>query len=310
MRIVILCRDQNLYSVRRIVEIARRRRHRVQVLDPYRFLLKMAGGKMGLEFEGKPFKGADVFVPRLGAGISDHSLALVRHLGASGELVINRFEALEVARDKLRTLQLLGQNGLPIPPSAFAPNPAYLSRALRSVGGPPVVFKLPRSSQGRGVMLADTEEEAQAIADAMWAVERDVIVQAFIPKTKGSDLRVLIVGGRPLAAVWRRARKGAFRSNLHRGGTVRRARMTREISDLAVRAAALCGLDIAGVDLLETKDGPLVLEVNAAPGIESIERTGDRSVPTKIVDYFEERWRAWKAGAVTREFAAPPRRTL
>ncbi len=298
MRIVILCRDQTLHGVRRIAEAARRRRHRVRVLDPYRFLLKVADGEIALEYKGKPFGGADVFLPRLGAGISEHSLALVRHLDASGNLVINRAEALEAARDKLRTLQLLARHNLPVPRTAFAPDPAYLARALRAVGGPPVVIKLPRSTQGKGVMLAGSAEEAQFIADAMWVLQRDVIVQEYIREARGSDLRILIVGGEVIGAVRRRAPKGAFRSNLHRGGSARRARPSKEAANLALRAAALCGLEVAGVDLLETGGGPLVLEVNAAPGFEGFERVGDRGVATRIVDYLERR---------RREHKSPPR---
>ena len=291
MRIVILCRDETLHGVRRIAGAARRRGHRVRVLDPYRFLLKISGGEIALEFGGKPFGGADVFLPRLGAGISEHSLALVRHLGASGRLVINRAEALEVARDKLRTIQLLARSGVPTPRTAFAPDPAYLPRALRAVGGPPAVIKLPRSTQGRGVMLARSLEEAQSIADAMWAIERDVIVQEFIHEARGSDLRVLIAGGEAIGAIRRRAPKGSFRSNLHQGGTARRARLTRRMAELALRAAEVCGLDIAGVDLLEAGGELRVLEVNAAPGFEGFERTGERSVAARIVDTIEARWR-------------------
>ncbi len=297
MRVVILCRDETLHGVRRIAGAARRRRHSVHVLDPYRFLLKIVEGKIALEYKGKPFGGADLILPRLGAGISEHSLALVRHLGASGILVINRAEALEVARDKLRTLQLLARNGLPVPRTAFAPDPAYLARALRAVGGPPAVIKLPRSTQGKGVMLAESAEEAQSIADTMWAIQKDVIIQEYIEEARGVDLRVLIVGGEVVGAVRRRARKGAFRSNLHLGGSVRRARAPNEAAELALRAAALCGLDIAGVDLLETKEGPLVLEVNAAPGFEGFERAGERGVPSRIAGYLETRWRERKSAS-------------
>ncbi len=295
MRVVILCRDETLHGVRRITEESRRRRHRVRVLDPYRFLLKADGGGIGLEFKGKPFTGGDVFMARLGAGISEHSLALVRHLGASGALVINPAGSLEAARDKLRSVQLLVRNGLPTPRTAFAPDPSYLPRALEAVGGPPVVMKLPQSTQGQGVMLAGSPEEAQSIADAMWAIERDVIVQEFVGEAKGSDLRVMVIGGEAIGAVRRRAPKGDFRSNLHRGGSAWRARLTRRATDLAERAAGVCGLGIAGVDLLETKSGPLVLEVNAAPGFEGFERAGERVVAARIVDYLEERWLAHRA---------------
>jgi len=296
MRIALLCRDEQLHGVRRIAETARRRGHRVRVLDPYRFLLKLERGKFALEFRGRPFGGADVFLPRLGAGISEHSLALIRHLQLGGWLVVNEASALEAARDKLRTLQLLARHGLPVPRTAFAPDPGYLPAALRSVGGAPAVIKLPRSTQGRGVMRAHDEEEAQSVADAMWSLQRDVLIQEYVPEGGGGDLRLLVVGGRVVGAVRRRAPKGRFRSNLHRGGGVRRARATKEASGLALQAAALCGLEIAGVDLIESGKGLLVLEVNAAPGFEGFDRVGGPDAAARIVDYLEERHRSRRKG--------------
>lgn len=294
MRIGILCRDTTLHGVRRISESARRRKHRVRVLDPYRFLLKISEGEISLEFRGKPFPGADVYLPRLGANISEHSLALIRHLEASGALVINGSRAIETARDKLRTLQLLAQEGLPVPKTAFAPDPAYLRAALESVGGAPVVMKLPRGTQGKGVMRAHDTEEAQAISEVMWNLQRDAIVQEYVEEARRGDLRIIVVAGEVAAAVRRRASRDEFRTNLHRGGSVRKASPTRRVSELAISAAKLCGLEIAGVDLLETKRGPLVLEVNAAPGFEGVERAGGPKVAPLIIDYVERRFEEWK----------------
>ena len=294
MRIGILCRDATLHGVRRISEAARRRKHRVRVLDPYRFLLKLDGGEISLEFRGKPFPGADVYLPRLGANISEHSLALIRHLEASGALVINGSRAIETARDKLRTLQLLAREGLPVPKTAFAPDPAYLRAALEGVGGAPVVMKLPRGTQGKGVMRAYDAQEAQAISEVMWNLQRDVIVQEYVEEAREGDLRVIVVGGEVAAAVRRRASGNEFRTNLHRGGSVKKTTPTKRAAGLAISAAKLCGLEIAGVDLLETKRGPLVLEVNAAPGFEGVERAGGPEVAPLIVDYVERRHEEWK----------------
>ncbi len=289
MRIVILCRDETLHGVRRIAEAARQRRHDVSVKDPYRFLLKISGKSLALEFEGKPFAGADAYLPRLGAGISAHSLSLVRHLAMAGNVVVNRPEALDVARDKLRTHQLLAANGIPVLRSAIAPNPAYLRRALRAVGGAPAVIKLTTGTQGKGVMLAGSADAAQGIADAMWELEGDVLVQEYVREAAGRDLRLFLVGGEVVAAVRRRAPRGAFRSNLHQGGSVRRARVPKEAAALAFRSAALCGLEVAGVDFLETKKGLRVLEVNAAPGFEGVERATGIDVASRIVGYVEDR---------------------
>lgn len=294
MRIGILCRDKTLHGVRRISEAARRRKHRVRVLDPYRFLLKLNEGKISLEFRGKPFPGADVYLPRLGANISEHSLALIRHLEASGALVVNNSRAIETARDKLRTLQLLAQNGLPVPRTAFAPDPAYLRAALESVGGAPVVMKLPRGTQGKGVMRARDAQEAQAISEVMWSLQRDAIVQEYVEEARRGDLRVIVVGGEVAAAVRRRASRDEFRTNLHRGGSVKKTTPTKRAAELAINAAGLCGLEIAGVDLLETKRGPLVLEVNAAPGFEGVERAGGPEVAPVILEHVERRHRERK----------------
>ena len=265
-----------MHGVRRISEAARRRKHRVRVLDPYRFLLKLGAGEISLEFRGKPFAGADVYLPRLGANISEHSLALIRHLEASGALVVNGSRAIETARDKLRTLQLLAREGLPVPKTAFAPDPAYLRAALEGVGGAPVVMKLPRGTQGKGVMRARDAQEAQAISEVMWNLQRDAIVQEYVEEARRGDLRVIVVGGEVAAAVRRRASGDDFRTNLHRGGSVKKI-TPRPKTVCGTRrrdAAKLCGLEISGVDLLETKRGPLVLEVNAAPGFEGVERAG------------------------------------
>ncbi len=294
MRIGILCRDATLHGVRRISEAARRRKHRVRVLDPYRFLLKLSAGEISLEFREKPFAGADVYLPRLGANISEHSLALIRHLEASGALVVNNSRAIETARDKLRTLQLLAQNGLPVPKTAFAPDPAYLRAALDSVGGAPVVMKLPRGTQGKGVMRAHDAEEAQAISEVMWNLQRDAIVQEYVEEARKGDLRIIVVGGEVAAAVRRRASGDEFRTNLHQGGSVKKTIPTKRAAGLAISAAKLCGLEIAGVDLLETKKGPLVLEVNAAPGFEGVERAGGPEVAPVILDYVERRCEEWK----------------
>ena len=289
MRLAILCRDVQLYSVRRMAEAARARGHAVHVLEPYQFLLGIRGRRLSLSYAGEPFGGADLFLPRLGAGISEHSLALIRHLDAAGFRVINSPSAIEIARDKLRTLQLLAGHGLPVPRTAFAPDPARLDEALRAVGGPPAVLKPPRGTQGKGVTLAADREQARAVAEYMWSLEREVLVQEYVRKDGKGDLRLLAVGGEVIGAVRRRAARGEFRSNLHQWGSVTLARPSREALALALRAAALCGLEIAGVDLVESPRGLLVLEVNAAPGFEGIERAGGGDVASRVIAYLERR---------------------
>ena len=187
------------------------------------------------------------------------------------------------------------ENGLPVPKTAFAPDPAYLRAALEGVGGAPVVMKLPRGTQGKGVMRARDAQEAQAISEVMWNLQRDAIVQEYVEEARRGDLRVIVVGGEVAAAVRRRASGDEFRTNLHRGGSVQKASPTKESGvNSPEDAAGLCGLEISGVDLLETKRGPLVLEVNAAPGFEGVERAGGPDVAPLIVDYVERRHREHK----------------
>ncbi len=287
MHIVIFCRDKTLYSVRRIFESAKNRNHRVDILDPYQFLLNIKNGKFILKYSNNLFNGADIFLPRLGASISDHSLNLLKHLQYAGFQVMNSPESIAIARDKISTLQYLAFNGFPVPNSSFAPNPEFFESALENVGGVPVIMKLPRSSQGKGVMKISKTDESQSIADVMWGLEQDTIVQEFIPTKPMSDIRVLVLGKKVIGSVRRIVPKKGFRSNHNRGGIFAEFNLNAEIEELAISVAIACGLEIAGIDFLETKNGFLILEVNASPGFKGIEEIYNYDVGTLVIEHIE-----------------------
>ena len=287
MHIVILCRDKTLYSVRRIYESAKNRNHSIEILDPYNFLLNINDGCFTFKYSNNLFNGADIFLPRLGAGISDHSLNLLKHLKYAGFPVMNSPESITIARDKINTLQYLALNDFPVPNSSFAPNPEFFRSALENVGGVPVIMKLPRSSQGKGVMKLSKADESESIADVMWVLEQDVIVQEFVPTKPMSDIRVLVLGKKVIGSVRRIVPKNEFRSNYNRGGVFAEFKLNDEIEDLGISVATVCGLEIAGIDFLETKNGFLILEVNASPGFKGIEEIYNNDVGSLIIEYIE-----------------------
>ena len=290
MHIVILCRDKTLYSVKRIYDSAEKKGHKVEILDPYQFLLSINKGSFSLKYSNEPFKGADVFIPRLGAGISDHSLNLLKHLEYAGYHVINTAQSISIARDKIHSLQYLAFHGFSVPNSSFGPNPAFFQSALENVGGVPVIIKLPRSSQGNGVMKISMIDESQSISDVMWSIQQDTIVQEFISNQPMSDIRVLVVGKKVIGAVRRMVPKNEFRSNHNRGGVLKEFKLNNEIEDIAIRAATLCGLDIAGIDFLENENGYVILEVNSSPGFKGIEEIDQNDIGARIIEHIESNY--------------------
>ncbi|MFQ5896349.1 MAG: RimK family alpha-L-glutamate ligase [Nitrospinota bacterium] len=291
MRFVFLCRDGGLFSVGRLIECARARGHVAETVDPYECLLTLEAGRPLLLYRGRPLGAVSCALPRLGANLSEHSLAVVRQLELMGVPTVNGSGPLALARDKLHTLQRLAGAGLPVVRTAFGPNPAFLAEALRRVGGPPVVFKFRRGMQGVGVMVAESLRAARALAEAMWASQQDVLIEEFVADSEGRDVRVLVVGGRIVGAMRRSAPAGDFRSNLHRGGQGEAVRLPRPHRELALRAAELVGLEVAGVDLLESRSGPKVLELNASPGFEGLERATGRDIAGAILRHAERRAR-------------------
>jgi ribosomal protein S6--L-glutamate ligase len=281
--VAILSRKRSLYSTRRLVEALRARGHRPLVLDTLRCNLILSAGNPRMTFRGVELRGLDVVIPRIGASVTGYGLAVVNHLDMMGVPVLNSAVGIARSRDKLRCLQLLATSGLAIPRTVMARDRSNVPRLLDEVGGLPAVVKLLRGTQGVGVMLASTLAELQGILDTFWDLGQEIVLQEFVAESRGRDIRALVVGGRVVGAMRRKARRGEFRSNLHRGGRGKPVTLNPEFVEAAVQATRVVGLEVAGVDLLETRRGPTVMEVNSSPGFEGLERATGVDVAGAIV---------------------------
>jgi len=270
--VAILSRKRSLYSTRRLVEAIRARGHRPLVLDTLRCNLVLAAGAPRMVFRGVDLRGLDVVIPRIGASITSYGLAVVEQLEMMGVPALNGAQGIARSRDKLRCLQLLARDASNVP------------RLVDEVGGLPAVVKLLRGTQGVGVMLASTIPELQGILDTFQGLGQEIVLQEFVAESRGRDIRALVVGGRVVGAMRRRAKRGEFRSNLHRGGRGRPVELAPSYVEAAVQATAVVGLEVAGVDLLETSDGPTLLEVNSSPGFEGLERATGLDAAGAIID--------------------------
>ncbi|MFP4598945.1 MAG: RimK family alpha-L-glutamate ligase [Persicimonas sp.] len=287
MRLAILSRSRTLYSTRRLAEAGRRRRHDVRIIDPNRCTISTADGELATTRDGLPLDAFDWLIPRVGGGSSSWGLALLRHLELQQVRVLNSSFGAMVASDKLRTLQELTAAGVAVPSTLQTKNPEELAALVAHVGGPPVILKLLKGTQGVGVIKVDTVESAVSTLEAMWSLGEDVLVQEFVAESTGVDRRALVVDGRVVGAMERTAREGEFRANVHRGATTRKVDLDDASRDIALRAAAALDLRIAGVDLLPSSRGPLVLEVNASPGLEGIEGATGRDIAADIIKCIE-----------------------
>ncbi len=285
MDIAIISRGEALYSTRRLVETTRDHGHRPIVLNPAESVLLVANGESCVMQRGVRLPHLDIVVPRIGPNSIGHGLALVRHLEHSGSYVLNSSDAILRARDKLRCLQALGAADIRVPRTAFASQVSDIDRLIGAVGGLPVVIKLLNSSQGMGVMLAENRRAVRSALDTFQTLGQSVLVQEFVSDARGDDIRALVVGDSVIAAIRRHAAPGDFRANIHRGGTAEPAKITRELQRVALAAKRSVRLDIAGVDMLETADGFLVLEVNVSPGLEAIESTTGTDVASRIIEH-------------------------
>ena len=284
MRFLLLSRQRWLYSTRRFREVAGVRGHDVEVADPLECALELSNDGPRLLVQGRRLAGIDAALPRIGASLPGQGVAVVSQLEAMGVPVLNGSAAIRRARDKLLALQTLATCGIGIPRTVLARTPAQVDMALEIVGGPPVVLKLLHGTQGVGVLLAETYAAASSTLDALWGLGQDVLVQEYVVESAGRDVRALVVGGWIVAAMRRQARSGEWRSNIHRGGAGTRIELDPTYVATAIAAARAIGLEVAGVDLLEGRDGPLVTEVNASPGFEGLERVCGVDVAGAILD--------------------------
>lgn len=287
LKVLILSRIAGSYSTQRLKEACARLGHSARVLNTLNFSLLVERAQPRLFYRDRILSHYDAAIPRIGASVSSFGTAVVRQLEQMGVFTLNSAQAIGTSRDKLRAFQILSAHEIAFPPTAFVRDRESARSALEQVGGAPVIIKLTEGSQGAGVILADTKKTAEAIIEAFLVARQDIIVQKFVSESRGHDLRALVVGDRVVAAMRRRAAPDEFRSNVHRGGRTERARLSPELEALALKSAQILGLRVAGVDLIESDDGPLVLEVNSSPGLEGIESATGIDVASAIVEHLE-----------------------
>ena len=287
MKIAILSRNTRLYSTKRLVEAARERGHVVRVLDPLRCYVRIAPGAVAIRYNGKPLRDIDAVIPRIGTSTTFYGTAVLRQLEMMGVYTPNPSDAVLRARDKLRCLQILAAQGIAMPVTVFGDNPDDTADVLALLGEPPHVIKLNEGSQGTGVVLAEKRAASQSVIEAFRGLYANFLVQEFVAEAKGSDLRCFVVGNQVVAAMQRDSSPGDFRANLHRGGSAKAATLSADEERIAVAAAGALGLGVAGVDLLRSNRGPLLLEVNASPGLEGIEAATGVDVAAAIMALLE-----------------------
>ncbi|MCX8081141.1 MAG: 30S ribosomal protein S6--L-glutamate ligase [Bacteroidia bacterium] len=289
MRIVILSRNKNLYSTRRLVEAAQQRGHEVMVVDHMKCTLAIEQGRPHIYYDGKEITDVQGVIPRIGASATFYGTAVVRQFEMMKIFTAVESQALVRSRDKLRSLQILARAGIGIPKTVFASSPKDkdIDQIIDLVGGAPCVIKLLEGTQGIGVILAENRKAAKSVIEAFLKLDAHMLVQEFISEAKGADIRAFVVDGQVVGAMKRQAREGEFRSNLHRGGTATVIQLTPEERATAIKAAKKLGLGIAGVDMLQSSRGPLVMEVNSSPGLEGIEGATKVDIAGKIIEYVE-----------------------
>ncbi len=288
MKIGILSRNPKIYSTQSLVKASLKRGHEVQVIDPLRCYMNISSKNNSVHFKSQNLKGFDAIIPRIGASITFYGLSVVRQFEMMGVYSVNESVAIARSRDKLRASQILSRKGVGLPVTGFAHATKMTEDLINLVGGAPLVIKLLEGTQGKGVILAETDKAAQSVIEAFRELDEYLLVQEYISEAQGSDIRCFVVGDKVVASMMRQAKKGEFRSNLHRGGTAISIKLTEEEKATALAAAKAVGLNIAGVDIIRSNRGPLVLEVNSSPGLEGIQKTTQKDVAGMIIKYIED----------------------
>lgn len=285
MKVYILSRNASLYSTKRLLEAAEQKGWDVRVLDYLKFSIEIMKGELKIHYNGEALAVPDAIIPRIGASRTFYGTAMVRHLevmdafSTAGSLAISR------SRDKLRSLQILSKSGVDMPKTVFASNKSDAKDIIKLGGGTPLVLKILEGTQGVGVVLVETQKAAKSVLDAFYGMDVNLLVQEFIEEAGGADIRAIVVDGQVVGAMKRQGAEGDFRSNLHQGGNATVHKLTRKEKSTAVAAAKAMGLGVCGVDMIESKRGPLVMEVNSSPGLEGIEKATGLDIAGKIMDY-------------------------
>lgn len=288
MKIAILSRNKKLYSTKRLVEAAQQRGHEVDVIDTLHCYMDITSNKPAVRFKGKELPKYDAVIPRIGASVTFYGTAVVRQFEMMGTFSVNESVAISRSRDKLRSMQLLSRKGIGLPRTGFARQPDNIKDLIKNVGGAPVVIKLLEGTQGIGVVLGETEKAAESIIEAFMGLDANILVQEFIKEAGGADLRCFVVGDQVVAAMKRQGAEGEFRSNLHRGGSAQLITLSAEEEKTALAAAKAMGLGVCGVDILQSNNGAVVMEVNSSPGLEGIENASEQDIAGMIIEYIEK----------------------
>jgi ribosomal protein S6--L-glutamate ligase len=289
MKIAILSRNQNLYSTRRLKEAGVKRGHEVLILDHLKCSLIGEHKNPRIIYNGKEITGIDAVIPRIGASVTFYGTAVVRQFEMQGVYAVNSSIAIVRSRDKLRSLQIFSRHDIGIPKTVFTNHPKNVDALIKEIDGPPVVIKLLEGTQGIGVVLAETKKAASSVVEAFHGLNANMLMQEFIKEAGGADIRAFVVGGKVVGSMKRQGAEGEFRSNLHRGGHATSVRLTKAQRALALQAAKAMGLNMAGVDMIESKRGPLVLEVNSSPGLEGIEMATKKDIAKEVISLIEKR---------------------
>jgi ribosomal protein S6--L-glutamate ligase len=285
MKIAILSRNKNIYSTKRLKEAGENLGHEVDVIDTLHCYMDISSNRPTVRFKGEALPHYDAVIPRIGASVTFYGTAVVRQFEMMGTFSINESVAISRSRDKLRSMQLLSRKGIGMPRTGFAHHPDRIDDLIKNVGGAPVVIKLLEGTQGIGVVLADTQKAAESIIEAFMGLNANILVQEYIKEAGGADIRCLVVGGKVVAAMKRQAAAGEFRSNLHRGGSASLVRLSPEERKTAIDAAKTMGLNMCGVDILRSNNGPVVMEVNSSPGLEGIESATGKDIAGMIIEF-------------------------
>ena len=289
MKIAILSRNRKLYSTQRLQEAAKERGHQVKVFHTLKCYLNIASKKPQLHYKNKNIRGYHAVIPRIGASVTFYGCSVLRQFEMMRVYSLNTSASIIHSRNKLESLQLLAQQNIGVPITGFAHLPEDIPDLINMVGGAPLVIKLLEGTQGTGVVLAETKKAAESVIEVFLRLKTNIMVQEYIKEARGADIRCLVVGNKVVAAMKRQAKKGEFRSNLHRGGEASVVKISPKERSTAVKAARIMGLNVAGVDILRSDRGPLVIEVNSSPGLRGIEEATGQDVAGKIIDLLESK---------------------
>lgn len=288
MKLAVLSREPTNYSTQRLVSTAESRGHEVMVIDTLRCYMNIAAHRPSIHYKGEALEDVDAIIPRIGSSITFYGTAVVRQFEMMGTKTLNPSLAISRSRDKLRSMQMLARKGIGLPVTGFAHSPDEVPDLIQMVGGAPLVVKLLEGTQGIGVVLCETRKAAESVIEAFLGLDTNILVQEYIKEAGGADIRCFVIGDKVVASIKRQAAPGEFRSNLHRGGSAEVIKITPEERKTAVRAARVMGLEVAGVDILRSNHGPVVMEVNSSPGLEGIEMATGKDLAGLILTHLEK----------------------